>query len=98
MTMKMTSTLETLNLTDRREARGSGGVVTMRDGMPRRIVVEDKMRRTGFIWTGGRITWGGERGVSDEVLFGTETLPRGVAEEAGEAITVGVSGICEMEA
>jgi len=96
--MKMTSTLETLNLTDRREAIGSGGVVTMRDGIPRRTVVEDKMRRTDSIWTEGRVIWGGRRDDSDEVLVSTGTGPIGVVEGVGEAMTVGDSGICGSEA
>jgi hypothetical protein len=90
--MVMTSTLETLNLTDRREAIGSGGVVTMRDGMPRRSVVEDKMRRTGCIWTEGRVIFGGRRRDSDEILWGTGTSPIGNVEGAGEATMIGDGG------
>ena len=52
----MMSTRETLNLTDRREGMGRGGVVIISGGMPRMTVVEDKMRRTDCTRTEGRVT------------------------------------------
>lgn len=104
MTMKMRSTRETLNLTERREGMGREGVVTMSDGIPRMTVVEDKIRRTECSWTEGRVTWDGSGRDSDGILLNTGMASTdGVGEievEVGEGMTVGVDsggGTCEME-
>lgn len=98
------STRETLNLTDRREGMGRGGVVTISGGIPRITVVEDKMRRTDCSWTEGRVTWDGRGRGNDGMLLKTGTaFIDGVGKtevEVGEAMTVGVDtdgGTCGVE-
>jgi hypothetical protein len=102
-TTMIISTRETLNLTDRKEGMGRGGVVIMSGGMPRMTVVEDKIRRTDCNWTEGRVTWDGRGRGNDGILLKTGTaFIDGVGKtevEVGEAITVGVDsdgGTCEM--
>jgi len=58
-TRMIVTTRDTLNLTDRREDIGRGGVVTIIDGTPRRRVAEERTRRTECNSMVGRVIWVG---------------------------------------